>query len=233
MGWVARELSPLSQCFADYCAAGGCGRESPAVDLGAAYGAAALAALDAGAWLIANDLDATHLEELVRRAPESARDRLTVRVGRFPEALEFGPGSLGAVHASNVFHFLTGNQIRLGLTQIARWLRPGGRLFIQAATPYQAPFTAFISEYETRAARGDRWPGWVERISEFSSHRQLGQMPRSVHLLTAPLLAARVEDAGLVVERAWHFRRPDLPRSLWLDGRESAGVIAHHPGVMR
>jgi hypothetical protein len=32
--------------------------------------------------------------------------------------------------------------------------------------------------------------------------------------------------AGLRVERAWLYRRPGLPLSMQLDGREQAGLVA-------
>jgi hypothetical protein len=86
-------------------------------------------------------------------------------------------------HASNVFHFLTGNQLDAGLRAISNWLCSRGRLFVQTSTPYQAPFTAFIPEYERRLAAGVKWPGWLAKAAQFSTHRQLGQMPRSIHLL--------------------------------------------------
>ena len=40
------------------------------------------------------------------------------------------------------------------------------------------------------------------------------------------MLARAASAAGLAVERAWLFRRPDFPRTLHLDGRESAALIA-------
>jgi SAM-dependent methyltransferase len=222
MGWVSEQLSPLTTLFVDFCS----DSSAPVLDIGAAFGAASLAALRKGAIVIANDLDPAHLAELERRTPPADRPRLHLKPGRFPRELHFEPATLAAVHASNVFHFLTGNQLEQGVRAIARWLRPGGKLFVQAATPYQAPFAAFIPEYEARLARRDRWPGWIPRLSLWSSHRQISQMPRSIHLLDDAVLTRVAENAGLTVERAWLYQRPDLPATLRLDGRETAGLIA-------
>jgi SAM-dependent methyltransferase len=222
MGWASEQLGPASELFAAFCR----GEALPALDIGAAFGAASLAALRAGAAVIANDLDAGHLAELACRVPEADRARLTLKAGRFPRELHFESGSLGAVHASNVFHFLTGNQLEQGLRAVARWLRPGGKLFVQAATPYQAPFAAFIPEYERRIADGVKWPGWIPKLSVYSQHRQLSQMPRSMHLLDDLVLARAATAAGLAVERAWLYCRADLPATLRLDGRECAGLVA-------
>lgn len=212
MGWASTALSPLSREFIEFAAR----RGLPALDIGGAPGTVASAAREAGATVVVNDLNAALISDTA----------LTVVIGHFPREVHFEPESLGAVHASNVFHFLTGNQLEAGLCAIAKWLVPGGTLFAQTSTPYQAPFAAFIPEYERRVAAGVKWPGWLEKASEFARHRQMGQMPRSLHLLDDAVLARAAEAAGLTVERAWLFRRPDFPRTLHLDGRESAALIA-------
>ena len=216
MGWASTQLSPLSEAFVQFAAHA----PGPVLDIGGAPGIASAAALEAGAEVIANDLDAALFTAL---AP---RPRLRIAAARFPGGLHFDPDALGAVHASSVFHFLTGNQLDAGLRAISNWLRPGGKLFVQTSTPYQAPFAAFIPEYERRLAAGVKWPGWLAKAGEFASHRQMGQMPRSLHLLDDVMLGRAAAAVGLAVERVWLYRRPDFPRTLHLDGRESAALIA-------
>jgi SAM-dependent methyltransferase len=232
MGWVSERLSRLSQQFVDHCARGACG-DGPALDVGAGFGVASLAALKAGARVIANDLEAAHCAEIERRALESCSDteraRLTVACGRFPEDLALAPDSLAAVHISNVLHFLSGRQLQLGMEAIAHWLRPEGKLFIQAATPYQSPFAAFIPEYERRLATREPWPGWLPKVGLYAKHRQMGQMPKAMHLLDDQVLRRVTEAVGLVVEQATLWRRDDLPQGLWLDGRETVSLVARKP----
>lgn len=231
MGWISEQISPLSELFLDFCREGHCNwNESAALDIGTGYGLVAIAALHAGAWVVANDMDPRHLEELERRAelavsPE-VRRRLSLRPGQFPQDLFFNEGSLGAVHAANVLHFLTGRQLTLGLGRIARWLRPEGKLFVQAATPYRAPFAPFIAEYERRVAAGEKWPGWVEKLSVYCAHRLVSQMPRAMHFLDDRILNRLALEAGLTVEQAWLAPGDDLPADLRLDGRETACLIA-------
>jgi len=219
MGWSSDQLSPLSLRFVEFSSH----RHAPVLDTGAGHGAASMAALASGATVIANDLDCGTLQQL--------SDRLQVRPGRFPRELHFEPDTLAAVHGSNVFHFLTGNQLESGFRAITRWLQPGGKLFVQAATPFQAPFAAFIPEYERRLTDGVKWPGWIPKISLYSNHRQLSQMPRSLHLLDDVILTRTALAAGLVIERAWLFRRADLPATIHLDGRESVALIARKPAL--
>lgn len=226
-GWTSNQLNEVSALFVTYC------REValPVLDVGAAYGIASLAALEAGATVIANDLDPAHLDEILKAAPVEHASRLVLIPGRFPRYLRFAADSLGAVHASNVLHFLTGPQMEQGFASIAHWLAPGGKLFIQASTPWQAPFQEFVPVFQARRKAGVEWPGWIEDTREYSTHRKLGQIPPSLHLLDDVTLRAKCEAAGLVVEDAWLYRRRDLPASLYLDGRECCGVIARKPVV--
>ncbi|MDX2178838.1 MAG: class I SAM-dependent methyltransferase [Bryobacteraceae bacterium] len=209
MGWEAQELNAVSLVFVDFCAP-----DVTALDIGAGEGLASRAAVAAGARVFANDLRTVEIFGAISKP------------GRFPRDIAFDPESLDAVHSSSVFHFLNGKDLARGFRLIARWLRPGGKLFVHAASPYQAPFADFVPEYERRVAAGEPWPGWVPKIARYSAHRKLGQMPGSIHLLDDRVLRREAEAAGLAVERAFLYRRDDLPRSLHLDGRECAGLIA-------
>jgi SAM-dependent methyltransferase len=216
MGWSSNQLNELSQLFVDHCRA----VSLPVLDIGAAYGIAAIAALEAGATVVANDLDASHLADL---PPHS---RLQLLPGRFPE-FDLPANSLSAVHASNVLHFLDGPEITLGSLKISKWLAPGGRVFVHAGTPYQQPFSRFIPQYEERVAAGDPWPGYIADTTQISSHRRLSQIPRAIHLLDPQVLSRVFTAAGFTLDRVWLYRRRDLPRSMHHDGREGVALLAH------
>lgn len=223
MGWTSNQLNALSQLFVEYCQE----VRLPVLDLGAAYGVASLEALAAGAQVVANDLDAEHLAELASRA--EGHPALQLLPGRFPDQLELAEGSLGAVHASNLLHFLNGPELTAGARKILQWLAPGGRLFVHAGTPYQQPFARFVPVYEERVAAGERWPGYVQDTLLFSTHKRITHMPRSIHLLDEPVLRRVFEEAGLTIDRIWYYRRHDLPRSIHHDGREGVALIGHKP----
>lgn len=221
-GWASNQLNEVSELFVQFCKQ----VDRPVLDIGAAFGAATLPALAAGATVIANDLDPTHLEEIARQSLPEHRLRLVLLPGRFPRHLRFLENSLGAIHASNVFHFLTGAQLEQGLASIAHWLCPGGRLFVQSSTPFQEPFKGFVPEFLSRRRRGDPFPGWIDDTRRVSEHRKLDQIPKSLNLLDDQTLRRHAEAAGLRVEQAYLYRRRDLPASLFLDGRESLAFVA-------
>jgi SAM-dependent methyltransferase len=223
MGWTSNVLNELSELFVAACAE----VRRPVLDIGAAFGVASLPALAAGAEVIANDSDGAHLAALEAATPAELRNRLTLLPGRFPAELALPSGALDAIHASNVFHFLTGEELERGAALCKRWLAPGGRLFVQAGTPYQGPFAAFVPIYEERVRAQAQWPGWIEDTRAISQHRKLDQIPRSLHLLDAAVLKRVFVGAGFTVAKSWTYRRRDLPRSMHLDGREGVGFVAY------
>ena len=89
----------------------------------------------------------------------------------------------------------------------------GGKVFLRASTPYQRPFAGFAGEYERR----------VEETRAITDYRRLGQYPASIDLLDEPI--PRRLFAGWEAEFAGYYRRHGLPASLYLDGRESVGVV--------
>jgi SAM-dependent methyltransferase len=123
MGWSSETPHEYSQAFLDYAASPACAG-LPVLDIGAAYGVATLPALAAGATVYANDLDPEHFRAISDATPPEHAHRLRLVPGRFPDDLSFAADSLGAVHASNVLHFLPGEDLRHGLTFLYRWLVP-------------------------------------------------------------------------------------------------------------
>lgn len=215
MGWTANVPNQLSELFIAACR----NVRRPVLDIGCAYGVASLPARANGARVIANDLAHEHLHEL------RGRPHVHPLQGRFPY-LGFAPGSLDAIHASNVLHFLTGAEVLEGAARLHEWLAPGGCVYIQAGTPYQGPFAPFVPEYTARFARGEQWPGWVESTRSITSYRRLNQYPASIHLLDDNVLGRVFLGAGFAIERLWLYRRRDLPASMFLDGRENVGLVA-------
>lgn len=219
MGYMNTELDRYLEAFAVFAP------EAPgrALDIGAAYGIATLAALENGASVIANDLDPRHLDLLLERVPAGQRTRLELRPGRFPEELEFEEGSLGAVLIARVLHFFEGQKIEHSLKKIRRWLAPGGKLFVTVESPYLATWAPFISIFEKNKAAGETWPGWV-KVGDVITWAP--QLPDYMNFMDPEILSRALTDAGFAVEDAAFISRPNFPSHLRLDGRESVGAIA-------
>ena len=80
-GWMTEALDTYSQDFAVYAGT----IEDEALDIGCAYGVATLAALDAGAKILACDIEPRHLEILANRVPEEQRARFRAQSGKLPD----------------------------------------------------------------------------------------------------------------------------------------------------
>ncbi|MFQ5634273.1 MAG: class I SAM-dependent methyltransferase [Gammaproteobacteria bacterium] len=217
-GWMTVSLDEVSAAFAAY--AGTIGEE--VLDIGCAYGIATLAALEAGARVLACDIEPRHLEVLQRRADPAWRERLRCRAGAMP-AVDFDCGSFGAVLASRVLHFLSGDDIEETVGKMYAWLRPRGRLFLVADSPYTGPWRDLSDDYERRKAEGDSWPGFVADYAQFlPAGADPLQHPDFINPLDPDILARVCTDAGFEIEQA-RFLHGGTKRST---ARDHAGVIA-------
>ena len=221
MGYMTSALDLYSQAFVDFAP------ESPGpyLDVGAAYGIASLAALRNGATVVANDIDARHLEILRDRTPETMRSRLTLLPGDFPDEIDFASDSLGAILICRVMHFFDGPTIERAVAKVMRWLAPGGKVFAVGETPFIGTAKSFFPTYQARVKAGAPWPGIVENVAAHDPKRA-GNLPSRMHLLDEPTLRRVFSDAGFTIEKLATFARPEFPPDIQLDGRESIGLIA-------
>lgn len=199
-GWMTESLDAVSQAFADYAA----GISDESLDLGCAYGVATLPALAGGGRVLACDMEARHLEILVQRVPAEQRGRLRTQVGVMPD-VDFPAGSFGAILCARALHFLRGEDIALTIRKMHQWLKPGGRVFLVADSPYVGPWYQHAPRYERRKADGDPWPGLVEDYrSLLPASANPADHPSFIHPLDPDILQRVVTDAGFeVVECRW------------------------------
>ena len=202
---------------------GAAGEES--LDIGCAYGIAALAALEAGARVCACDMEPRHLEILAARVPDDRRNRLRTVAGAMPD-IDFPPASFGAILASRVLHFLDGQQIHTTVAKMREWLLPGGQVYLVADTPYTGPWYIHAERYEQRKAAGEAWPGFCD---DYAALLPEGTDPEGhpdfINPLDPDILERVCRDAGLDIIRA-EFLSASTPNAR---GREHAGVIARKP----
>ena len=198
--------------------------EYPVLDIGAAYGVATAAALEAGATVIANDLDDRHLTLLRNTLSPQASARLVTIPGHFPRDIRFSKNSIGAILIARVLHFFDGDVLIESVRRAFEWIVPGGRIFVTAETPYLRNWQEFIPTYEERKRRGERWPGFVEDARSVVTERR-SNLPKTMHFLDPEVLTRVFHEGGFQVEEASLFARPEFPDDLRHDGRESVGLI--------
>ena len=141
--------------------------------------------------------------------------------------LDLPAGHYGAILCSRVLHFLAGDDVDAAVGQMAGWLRPGGRLYLVADTPYGV-WRGKIPEFEAGKAAGERWPGMM--VGLHGGNGKPIDKPPFMNLLDPDLLARTATEAGLEVTEAAYISRADFAGQGRMDGRENAGVIAVKSG---
>lgn len=204
-------------------------RDDEALDVGCAYGVATIAALKAGARVTACDMDERHLAVLKSRVPPELQDRVTLRTGTLPD-IDLPENHFGALLCSRVLHFLPGDEIEQSVANMYRWLKPGGRLFLVADTPFGI-WRKFIPTWEANQASGARWPGFMEKPVNYLPYEPSSDDvgPPIMNLLDPCLMRRTCEQAGFIVDKASFVDRSDFGGKGRMDGRENCGLSATKP----
>lgn len=219
-GFMSTSLDPVSAAFTLFA-----GQTAGwSLDLGCAYGIASLAALDRGACIVACDMEPGHVDVLLSKVNASARNRICGVVAEMPR-IAFQANSFDAILCSRALHFLTGNDVEATVQAMAGWLKPGGKAFLIADTPYTGFWAAHASTYEQKKADGDPWPGFIPDVTIYlPDTARTKTMVRHLNPMDPDILARVCAEAGLSVEQAAFSGRADQPQS-----NTHAGVIAHKP----
>lgn len=200
----------------------------PVLDIGVAYGVTVQDALLLGAEVIANEIYPPHLDIVKENVPELFKDRVTFNTSRFPNETNFEPNSLGAILASRVFNFLSGEEIEEGLEKMFTWLKPGGKVYVIAETIHKNLFQAFIAEHIKRKSQNHYWPGEMEDLHSNMPKRQ-NHLPNHLHFLDENVLNRSFQKAGFLVEKCSQFSKKHIPEDAILDGKETVGIIGMKP----
>ncbi len=200
-GFMKSSLDIFSQKFIEYSASA----VLPVLEIGAAYGAATLPALRNNATIIANDIDERHLTILYRRVPPEHLSNLYLKLGHFPANLDFPKNCLAAVLICRVAHFLTGDEIELGLKKVHEWLAPGGKLFFISMSPYHHILTEkFLPLYKKRLLKGEKWPGIINNMKTYNP-TESKDIPDFLHVFDEELMQRLLSSYGFEIEEMSTF----------------------------
>lgn len=194
------------------------------LDLGAGLGVGTLPLLEAGAKVIALDLEESHLTSIRQEAEyRSLADHLTTVRGEFPGNLHFE--ELDAIHCSNVLHFLPGSEIETGAVKMYDWLKPGGKVFLQVGTVYAGHIRRLQPVFERRRGAGVKWAGETNRAREYVADEFREATPPFMNYVDESSIVESFESAGFHTDKAWYYTRTGLPLACVNDGREHIGYI--------
>ncbi|MDH3976921.1 MAG: class I SAM-dependent methyltransferase [Gammaproteobacteria bacterium] len=225
-GFMYRKLDPYAEAFIEQARLEG----GLYLDMGCAYGIASIAALEAGGQVTACDPEAGHLKILLENTPEALRENLLCITDELP-GLNLPDDRYDAILCSRVLHFLDGSAIDASVRKMHRWLKPGGRLYLVADTPYGI-WRRLIPIFEARRERGDRWPGLMIGLENYlpvePEARAVDGSP-FMNLLDPELLTRICTEADFSIEQAGFIERTDFRGKARMDGRENAGICAIKP----
>jgi SAM-dependent methyltransferase len=232
-GWIFTQVvDPISQAYVQYAT------HDPYSTLEIGFGGGATAAeLLKGQLgqlndrdehsIYLNDLSNDVIAHAMQVHPELNHPRVIPLAGIFPDEIEFPHQSLGSVLASRVFHYLTPEQWRVGINQIFKWLRPGGKLFITTGSYFIRNQADRIPSILDKKARGTEWPAYYETAREAYGS---GAGKGVANLVDEEILLRELKRAGFTVEKFSYLdARKILPASFVLNGREGVGAIATKP----
>lgn len=226
-GYVSPTLDEYGQLFLQYIHQIS---SSTVLDIGAGYGLVTVPALSAGAFVVANDLDRGHLDILKTKIPSHLTDRLSLYLGKFPQDLVFDPNSFDALIISHVLHFLKDEEIEQGLPLLYSWLKPGGKIFLTAITPYINVLKDFLPIYQKRKDEKLAWPGQIENIKKYCDHPCTDLNPDFIHVFEPDILERIFLEAGFNIEKVGFYSiHPGAEPDFRNDGRECVGIIASKP----
>lgn len=224
-------LTPFGEQFVDFSSQN---QDAPLLDIGCAFGVTTLPCLLQGARVIAADIEQSHLDELYTRTPEECRAQLTLQQGRFPEELDFEPNSLSGVMISHVLSFLSEQQLVEGFQKLARWLKPGGKVFIVNYTPYHKPITGFIPDYQQALAQKKVFAGYVANKAQYCDSAVIRKgVPNEVMLMDLETVEWLLAQAGFTTEYCQFVggEEAGVPEPFRFDGREWINAIGVKPMV--
>jgi len=180
-------------------------RTAPIVlDLGAGVGFGTSALLKAGAIVVANDLDARHLAMVKVTTDPPLRERLHLRDGAIT-TLDFPGDSVDGILCSYVLHYLRPEEIQATFARCAGWLKPGGRIYLQAFNRKHTLFDPFTKTLEDQAAAGLPWPGALHDTHRLAEATLTGaeladfreeNWPGFLHAIDRQEIRAALEQAG-------------------------------------
>lgn len=154
------------------------GANKKVLEIGGAYGKVMLEMLakHPATEYTLNDLDERHLFIASNNLDHAAQVGLLKR--GFNNRVKYISGNIAtsdfsineqydAILAARIMHFFSPEQTATVIKNLSTLLKPQGRIYVVAITPYVKRYQAFIAEYEKRLANNESYPGYVTSLSDW------------------------------------------------------------------
>ena len=220
-GFMFNKPDPYSQKFIEFVI----NKQGMVLDIGVAFGNTTVAALKAGAYVIANDLDYRHLNILYSNLEPYLRAKLLLKPGHFPDEFELPENILEAVLASGVLHYIRAEKLEYSIQKIYKSLKKGGRLYLFQSTPFSGAFKNFLNTYSERVQLNSQWPGVMENSWSYALHLR-HQIPKYMNLFDYTMTTRILEKAGFNIIDIKYVSMTDYPDEIRHLGQEYIGAIA-------
>jgi SAM-dependent methyltransferase len=185
-----------------------------------------------------NDLDPRHLWIAARMAVSAGLAHKALENARFRQGniATLKPTDLyDGILVARVLHFFSPSQMKAAPVNLFAMLKPGGRIYVVAITPYVKRYKAFIPEYERRVARGHPYPGYVTSLKTWLDEKSTTpQQARSISkepfmFLDSDRLGLFFKEAGFRVLTCQMVDLGYTSPSWSLDHRENVILTAEKP----
>ena len=177
-GAASPEIDEAAQGFLEYSK-----NVHKVLEIGGAYGSLMLKAFSYNPQILytLNDIDARHLFIAAKRLEdEIAKGGITKNVTRQVDFvaeditlsnLKYLKGDYDAIFIGRVLHFFNPKQLKQSIANLHLLLKPKGRIYAIAITPYVKRYEAFIAAYEKRVLAGDKFPGYVTNLKHYVNNK--------------------------------------------------------------
>ena len=217
------------------------------LEIGGTYGSVMLAALQQSknTKYTLSDLEGRHLFIAAKRLAEMINgNKLSSESAKQVQFIQAditkshdinNIGIYEAIFVGRVLHFLTPEQLEMTIKHLFLLLKPAGRIFIVAITPYVKRFENFVPEYERRVTAGEENPGFVQSLRVYLNSNVTTQEQRDnitdepFFFLDDKVLRSDFEKNGFRVIECKMMPLSYKSASWELDGRENVILIAEKP----
>jgi len=199
MGWTKTPEDEYSKKFINFAS----NHNGWNLEIGAAFGLTARKVVQEGGKIIVNDLDPEHLAIFKHNIDEKYYSKIKLIDGNLLD-IDLEDKSIESILAARVLHMMKGSDIEKAARLMYRWLKPNGKVFVIAATPYHKTWNKFLPQYEQNLKSDMKFPGEIEDLS-YWSEEMTKYNPSFMHLMDIDILSKVFTDAGFKIEKSGYI----------------------------